>query len=84
MLGHGKKCFFINPSLKNTSYKDFSILDKFTIDNYVSFEKNIINEINNFDNKFEDYEKEDYCLKSHNVFQELSKKIKVSQIYEKS
>ena len=84
MLGHGKKCFFINPSLKNSSYKDFSILDKFTIDNYVSFEKSIINEINNFDNKFEDYEKEDYCLRSHNVFQELSKKIKASQIYENS
>lgn len=78
MLGHGKKCFFINPGFNNTTYKDFSILDKFTIDNYESFEKNILNQINHFDKKFEDYEKEDYCLKSHNVFQELSKKIKVS------
>ena len=78
MLGHGKKCFFINPSLKNTSYKDFAILDKFTIDNYDSFERNILNEINNFDKNSDDYEKDDYCLKSQNVFQELSKKIKVS------
>ena len=57
MLGM-EKMFFINPSLKNTSYKDFSILDKFTMIIMSLFEKNIINEINNFDNKFEDYEKE--------------------------
>lgn len=78
MIGHGKKCFYINPNLKNTSYKDFSILDKFTIHNYQSFEEKILDQINNPNKNFEDYKKDDYCMKSNNIFEEASRIIKFS------
>ena len=77
MLGHGKKCFYINPNLKNTSYKNFSLLDKFTIDNYEKFEKKVLNEINSSNQITDDYIKEDFCVKSDNVFEKLSKNIKI-------
>ena len=76
MIGHGKKCFYINPNLKNTSYKNFAVLDKFTIHNYQSFEKKILDEINDPNKNFKDYQKDDYCVESSNVFEELSKQIK--------
>ncbi len=78
MIGHGKKCFYINPNFKNTSYKDFSILDKFTIHNYQSFEEKILDQINNPNKNFEDYKKDDYCMKSNNIFEEASRIIKFS------
>ncbi len=76
MIGHGKRCYFINPNLKNSSYKNFPILNRFTVDNFDSFEKKILNEINGTIERIEDYKKDDYCIESKNVIEELSKNIK--------
>ena len=76
MIGHGKKCFYINPEMKNSSFKELEILKKFTIDNFVDFEKKILEEISNVENNKKNYFEDDFCVKSENIYQNLAKIIK--------
>ena len=77
MLGHGKKCYFINPNLRNSSYKDLEILRKFTIESYENFEKQILEEINNNSKqKLSENIKNNFCLNSNDVYSTLSNHIK--------
>lgn len=77
MLGHGKKCYFVNPDFRNSSYKDLEILNKFTIDSYENFEKKILDEINNSsDQKLLENEKNNFCLNSSEVYSKLANNIK--------
>ena len=76
MIGHGKKCFYINPEMKNSSFKELEILKKFTIDNFADFEKKILEEISNVENNKKNYFEDDFCVKSENIYQNLAKIIK--------
>ena len=77
MMGHGKKCYFINPNLRNSSYKDLEILRKFTIESYDNFEKQILEEINNNSKqKLSENIKNNFCLNSNDVYSTLSNHIK--------
>tara|TARA_Y100000389_G_scaffold205018_1_gene262032 strand:+ start:6446 stop:7387 length:942 start_codon:yes stop_codon:yes gene_type:complete len=73
MIGHGKKCFFLNPAMKNSSYKDLEILNDFTINNFIDFEKKIIEEININKNNENNFLQDDFCIKSENIYQNLAK-----------
>ena len=62
--------------MKNSSFKELEILKKFTIDNFVDFEKKILEEISNVENNKKNYFEDDFCVKSENIYQNLAKIIK--------